>query len=240
MPANTETRTALLLLLLLLPAGCTEEIDSTDVRTSGVHAQFSATAEGDGKTRVHAQLRVGGASSNTFLDLRPGDRLVARMAGQSVQLSGTGGHTYTAILEGDAPAAELVIAFERTDADESAPASRVELPAAFTVSAPTVAQQVSRAQSLSVLWSPVNGAGQLRYSLSGDCVESQSGTTNDDGELVIAAGAIAPRTQALAQATCDVAVVLGRVQSGTVDPAFGEGGKFEATQRRQVAFSSTP
>ena len=55
--------------LLLLGLVACESVDSTAVTTAGVYADITAMADGSGSTRTTAILKVGGATSNTYLDL---------------------------------------------------------------------------------------------------------------------------------------------------------------------------
>src|SRR5512136_236062 len=67
---------------------CGEKVDSTDVRTTGIYAEMGALAEGNGQTMATVDLRVGGAGSNTHLNLKGNDELVASAAtGQSQKMS---------------------------------------------------------------------------------------------------------------------------------------------------------
>lgn len=53
---------------------CGKTIDSTDLRTSGISAEMSAVAEGNGQTVVTVDLREG-STGDTHVDLKGSDEL---------------------------------------------------------------------------------------------------------------------------------------------------------------------
>ena len=62
--------------------GCSQ-VDSDAVRTSGMYADMSIEADGSGGSLTRASLKVGGSSSNTFINLTDGDALVTRVGTSS-------------------------------------------------------------------------------------------------------------------------------------------------------------
>ena len=62
-------------LIASLGTAC-ESIESSDIRTSGIYANFEAKSNGEGTTLLTANLTVG-QNSNTYLDLVEGDILQA-------------------------------------------------------------------------------------------------------------------------------------------------------------------
>lgn len=250
---------------------CGEKVDSTDVRTHGVYAAMRASAEGNGQTTVTADLRVGGSGSNTHLDLKGSDELVAWAAtGQSQKMSKVKPdvlaeyYIYKASLAVEA--GDIVVAFNRGPEDTSAPNSHVTLPAPFTIAGLAPGQEVSRAVGVTLTWVPSPTGGNMRWERSG-CL-SGAATIPDAGSLtldpaslvlpIVDAGApsktpldASPLDSAALDAgagnsldagptSCAAQVCLERSGSGMVDPAFGEGGSFSATQRRCVAFNLVP
>lgn len=231
------------LFLLCVPLfGCSEDIDSDDVRTSGFYADFSALATGNGSTTVSARLKTGGENSNTFADLQAPDTLVASTDDEDVTMSrrGSGNRAaYEAVFDTDEAGTEFNIAFLRGDLDDDAPDSQVTLPDPFTPSFEDIdrGDEVERGTRVDVLWDN-DASGQMSWSVEGDCVWSESGTVDDDGSLSLADDDI--RVQSLNEGEdCEVTITLERRSKGTTDAAFG-GGKFEAVQRRTLTFVSTP
>ena len=223
-----------LLLATTGAAGCRQEVESTDVRTSGVYPDIDVRAEGSGSTRVQVKLRVGGPVSNTFLELVGKDRLTATAGGVTKELDNNG-LAYAATFPGDA-AGSIVVAFMRGDADVSAPNTTVNLPAPFTLT--LGAQELSRAAGdLAFTWSPASGTGDVDVSADGRCVGLHLETTPDDGSSSISGDQLHAQN---VDDACQVVLTLARTQSGEVDPAFTEGGRVHAHQIRSASFTSTP
>ena len=89
------------LALALAPAllvGC-EAVSSQDIRTGAIYADVVVESEGAGSADVHAVLRLGGATSNTFVDLEGGDRLTvatdAEGAASAVRCTSSPGAAYS-------------------------------------------------------------------------------------------------------------------------------------------------
>src|SRR6185503_5420053 len=140
----------------LLALGCKQqEVESTDVRTSGVYPEIEITATGSGSSRVEVRLKVGGPASNTFLDLQGSDTLKATFGGVTKTLDASA-RTYSATFPTDAEG-DFVIAFLRGPDDDSAPSTIVKLPAPFTLG--LGATEASRAsQDVAVTWDPPGSA----------------------------------------------------------------------------------
>jgi hypothetical protein len=225
------------LALVTLALGCEESVESTDVRTTGIYPEITVTANGSGSSQVRVRLKVGGSNSNTFLDLKGGDELQATVEGETKTLDETSDETYTASFAVDDEGTEFLVAFLREEADESAPASTVRLPAPFDLTLePSEASRASDDVELS--WDPP-GNGNLDFGMSGDCIQLESDDLPDDGSHTIAAGSIETFESEM-EDSCTVEVVLERKQRGDIDSAFTEGGRIEAIQVRSDSFTSTP
>jgi hypothetical protein len=106
----------------------------------------------------------------------------------------------------------------------------------------------SRAEEISIGWSPSDASDPMTWSASGDCIESAGGSiTGDPGSLVIGANTLRKKTPAdpndptmAIPDSCLVTLSVRRVRDGSVDPAFEEGGSFSATQLRSTQFTSAP
>ena len=223
---------------VLAVVGCKEKVDSQDIRTHGVYASFSAVANGSGTT-VSAQLKVGGSNSNTYLELTGQDKLTATVGTEKGNLVGSN-QTYRATFTTEEGGTSVKIAFLRGSADEDAPNSVATLPEPFTLEGIDTNQEVSRQEDIVISWDPVAN-DDLEWDLDGDCISLEFGNEMDDpGMLVLTAGSVEPRFSDDADKTCEVTFTLDRIRKGTVDANFGEGGKFEAIQRRRLKFLSTP
>lgn len=226
-----------LLLLPLTALACTETVESSDVRTSGVFPEFRAVADGSGSTRVSARLKVGGDDSNTYLELQDGDRIEVSAGGVTRTLSETDSHSYTATFDLDEPGTEFVFAFLRSEQDENAPRSAVTLPEPFSLQMTT--PEVSRATGqVGFSWDPP-ASGNLHWDVAGDCVWSDQGDTADDGSHNLATDDVRAPTSDAAE-TCPVQLTVQRGRAGSIDPAFTEGGETVAYQERVQSFTSTP
>jgi hypothetical protein len=236
MRTNAPDLVVSLVLTTCLAAGCRQQVESTDIRTSGVYPDIDVTADGSGSTRVQVRLKVGGAASNTFLDLTGEDRLQVTTGGVTKDMDGSG-VSYIATFPTEA-AGPFVIAFLRGPADTSAPTTTVILPAPFAVTVPV--REVSRAtDDLAFTWAPTSGTGDIDESIGGSCVDLILETIPDDGTATISRDQIHASAGGAGDA-CTVTVSLARSQSGQPDPAFTEGGSVTARQVRSTTFTSKP
>jgi hypothetical protein len=217
--------------------GCTETVESTDIRTSGIYPEITVQANGSGSSTVTVKLKVGGSDSNTFLELTGDDTLEATVGDETKTLDETGSYTYRASFNEDAEGTEFIIGFIRGDGDDSAPASTVVMPAPFDLT--LGATEASRADDdLEYTWDPA-GSGDMDWELEGDCIQRDDGSTPDDGSNRIAAGSI-ETFESDAEETCTVALNLVREQGGNIDDAFTEGGRIVARHVRGKSFTSAP
>lgn len=225
------------LALAFLALGCTEEVESTDIRTSGIYPEITVTARGNGSSTVEVRLKVGGRNSNTFLDLKGEDTLEATVGDVTRTLDETSGHTYRATFPVDDGGTRFEVAFWRGEEDDSAPLSEVTLPAPFELELET--REASRAtDDVAFTWEPPAG-GSVNWRIEGDCIFSEDGTTPDDGAAIIPREAFdAPSSDE--DETCTVQLELTRSRSGSIDPAFTEGGRIVARQVRRTTLTSTP
>jgi len=227
---------ASLLLVTSLAVGCRQQVESTDIRTSGIYPDVDVVADGSGSTHVKVRLKVGGPASNTFLDLVGDDHLQVTAGGVTKQMDGSG-VSYTATFPTEA-AGPFVIAFMRGAADTSAPSTTVNLPAPFALTLP--ARELSRAtDDLTFTWAPTSGTGDIDESIDGSCVDLILETIPDDGTATISRDQLHTRSGGSGD-SCTVTVSLARTQSGQPDPAFTEGGSVTASQLRSATFTSTP
>ena len=223
--------------LALAAVGCTETVESGDIRTSGIYPEITVEANGSGSSTVTVRLKVGGDDSNTFLELTGGDTLEATVDGDTKTLDETGSYTYRTSFPVDAEGTEFVVSFMRSEADESAPASVVTLPAPFDLE--LGATEASRADDdLEYTWDPP-GSGNVSWDIDGDCIQHDDGSTPDDGANTLAAGSI-ETFESDAEETCTVDLEVTRQNSGDIDAAFTEDGSIVARHVRTESFTSTP
>jgi hypothetical protein len=232
-------------LLLVCPValvGCTETVESTDVRTSGVYPEIEVVADGSGNSVVTVELKVGGDDSNTYLELKGGDRLQATAAGQTKTLTKSGSR-YRATFDADGAGTEFEIAFLRGAEDDDAPSSIAVLPDPFTLSVDAAEASRSLGGDVPFRWDPFSDEPddelEMYWYIEGPCILDEDGETPDDGEGLIASDSI-QTLMSNANQTCAVDLALSRRQEGELDRAFTEGGKIIATQRRNKTFISSP
>lgn len=223
---------------VLALSGCSEDVGSGAIRTQGMYANFSVVAEGEGSSEVVAVLRVGG-DNGTFVVLEDEDELIASADGDSKTMQGfNDGTKYRSTFDTDAGGTAFQIAFERGE-DDPAPDSEVTMPDGFSVSlADADGDAIQRGNEVAIEWDPA-GSGDIDWEVNGDCIWKEDGTTSDDGSFTIQGNDVEVKSLDEGE-TCEVTVTLERNNSGSVDAAFEEGGKFIATQRRTVRFDSTP
>ena len=220
-------------------SGCKETVDSQNIKTQGIAAIISATAETDAETRLIATLKVGGDESNTYVDLSSGDAIFAVTDDKRVEMQAQETGVYEAEFNTAAAETEFTVDLQRAD-DDDAPASRGTLPAPFTLT--IGASQVSRAADITVTWTPSGSNDDVRLELNGSCIFLETiDVPGDSGSHTIPANTLKP-TGSMDQPppTCDVNVSMTRSRSGTVDSAFDSESSFVLRQVRTGKFTSTP
>lgn len=223
-------------------AGCSEDVPSDDVATDAVYASIGVLATGDGTSSVSTYLKVGGANSNTYLDLTDYDALITYVNGTSKSMSQSG-NGYVTSFPYEAEDTPYRIAFVRTPppdgecAGDSAPNSTVLLPAPFAITAPAQDASVSRASPLSIQWSNSGGNDPMSFSVDAPCLQYYADDIeNDNGSFTIPANTLL--VIGSANTACTATVTIHRNRDGELDPNYGEGGVISATQRRAVQFTT--
>jgi hypothetical protein len=249
MKTNKWLMVSLLLGTAWAAMGC-QEIDSTNVRTAGVYAQFTVTAQSTTEAKVDATLWAGGALSNTYLALTGPDHLTVYVGSAAYPMQGYRSlyEYYSAIIPYPATDTELRVAFERGPDNVSAPGSSVIVPGLFAF-APLAKAQYSRANdALEIDWAPFDPTQLVSWFVDGACVQlfGEDGAV-DAGQVAIPAGTLQkppppgpdeehhPIPPDACTATADVI----KSRDGQVDPAFS-GGTFKASQDRSITFTSVP
>jgi hypothetical protein len=218
---------------------CTK-VESSSIKTAGMSAQFSITADGSGKSFAVAALFVDDNITDR-VDLSAGDVLSASAAGQTATLQRQNVLsilTYDGTLSVDAPGTVFTIAFTRAN-DTSAPNSTCTLPDAFTPVAPTGAK--SRASDdVVITYAPSGSSDSMAWKATGDCIAAQSiqAIAGDPGTFTIPKGTL--QSASMMAGTCNLAIQITRTRNGKLDPAYGHGGTITAIQSRSITFSSTP
>ncbi|MEO6777248.1 MAG: hypothetical protein ABI467_30245 [Kofleriaceae bacterium] len=223
--------------IFLALASCTP-VDSGAVTTAKLHADLQVLATGTGGSQVFAWLfshRDGDPPLNLeTIRLVDDDTLTATSNGSSVAMQEVDlgvEYRYDAAFAAAEADLRFDIALARTT-EPSAPASSVTLPAPFTPTGPATA---SRSAPLTLTWSG-GSSDPVSIHVTG-CASADLGPIADTGAATFAAGTVVADPVG---ATCDLAFEISRRRTGTIDPAFGQGGSIVAIQQRTLTITSTP
>lgn len=231
-----------LLSVPFLALGCTS-VDSDSVFTSGLYARVSATSDGGGSTVVRTTLFLENPSSLNYIELEGDDTLaaygpngVSKTMRQSQFLGMT---SYSATFETEDAGSEFIIEFNRT-IDDSAPDSRLTLPAPFDILTADGSAFSRATDDIVIDWDSVS-ADDLDYHLDGNCIESLSSSIEGDpGTLTIPAADLVKRQGDTVVDSCTVTVTITRSRAGTIDENYGYGGDGYARQIRTFTFTTDP
>jgi hypothetical protein len=223
--------------LLLLSACVTETVDSKNIKTAGMTALIQVNAPNDSASTVTATFKVGGASSNTYVNFSGGDTVFAEGADKRVQMDAQDTGKYTIDFNTAAKDTRFVVDLQR-DNDDDAPGSNGTLPEPFSFQVPNMA--TSRATDITITWGPSGSNDNVTIELSGSCIFSRSiDVPGDTGSHVISGGTLAS-IDPMKPETCDITVEMTRSRTGTVDPIFDNESTFKLTQTRTAKFTSSP
>jgi hypothetical protein len=226
-------------LWIALCAACGTE-SSGSLLTSGMSAEMSAQAGSDGRTTVTAELFAGQPIQLIFVDLAPGDQLVARNGAETQQMQKEQLLTiveYSATFDSAVVGDTFDVALVRS-IDSGAPDSSMSIPPAFDLD--PLPASASRASDLAISWSPTS-TEPMSWQLTGDCVETASGDVQggDVGIATIQAATLQP-VMGQGSASCSVTLAVSRLDPGSLDRGFGDGGAATGMQVRSATFTSTP
>jgi len=228
---------AALLIGLGLLSGCTETVDSTNIKTGGIAAIIEAKAESDKATTIIATLKVGGPSSNTYVDLSSSDGIFASQGEKKVEMQSQSSGVYEAEFATAAENTEFVVSLERKN-DTPAPNSRGSLPGPLALTLP--ATEASRAADFEITWDPSGSTDDVTIELDGTCIfHSFIEVAGDPGKHTIAANSLKP-TNTMMPENCDITVEITRSRKGETDAAYDSESSFVLKQVRTAKFTSTP
>lgn len=219
--------------------GCSKEVTSSaNIKTAGIAALIDVTAESDSLSTVYAELRVGGSSSNTYVDLADGDVLNAT----------DGTSTKEMLAEGDGYAAEFptaaldtrfAVTFERADGDNATENSGT-MPAPFKIGALPDTKPSRANDDFTITWDTVDTSSDMVAELNGTCIFSETvDVVGDEGMVLIPKGSL-DSTGGDMPKECEITVTLKRSRKGQADPAFDDESWFRLHQVRSASFVSAP
>jgi len=244
----TKCLLTILSCIAAMSSGCGNTA-SENVKSGGISAQIVVKADGSGKTNVNTILNVGASAFGTTLSLSKGDVLKATANGTTQVLSKStsilGDVSYETTFGFDATGTEFVVSLERSQ-DTSCPDSRVQLPAPFTITQPSIGQAFSRQANVTLSWTPpaaVTGSIDVRYTTH--CIATDGSTVSgpgsfsqpDTGSATFAAAKLLPSPDQPYDQTkpCSSEIEFTRTIGGKLDPNYGEGGRVTGSQNRKVS-----
>src|SRR5262245_33022060 len=117
----------------MLVLGCKESTSSQFIKTGGIAAFMSVTANNPDTSEVRVELDVGG-SNGTAVILDSGDKLTATANGETDDLASISSGVYEGTLK-TAQGVEFAISLDRTE-EEDALNNRATLPNPFSLTQP--------------------------------------------------------------------------------------------------------
>jgi hypothetical protein len=222
------------------------KVDSTALTLKDIGADMKVVGSAGDSNEVTVFLQEGAIDSSlTFLDLKGEDKLYASTGGVEKALSRSsifGVVGYSATFNGVGSNPTFTVRFDRGSA-AGAPLSSCTMPSPFEIASPAISTKFSRGtQDIEVSYSPAGTTDKLRYKLSGSCIKTIDRTidTADVGSFRIDRSLITLETGENTPSTCDVTLSVDRYSTGTLDAAFGKGGRIECYQRRERLLQTAP
>lgn len=216
--------------------GCTETLDSKNIKTAGISATIEATAPSASESTVEVTLLAGGDESNTYIDLSGGDRIFATIGGERKEMSSTSAGEYEVESTKGEGGTEFTISLERADGD-NAPSSVGTLPEPFDLTA--VSGTISRAADLEIVWSPAGDDG-MELELDGTCIFNEKIPVASNATSHTVAANSLKSTGGDMPTTCDLTVTVRRSRNGTADKALDAESSFLLQQVRTMKVTSSP
>lgn len=216
---------------------------STDIKTSGLYANISATGQGKGDTSVSTTLTVG-ALSTTFVEIAGDDALTATSGSDTRKMSKfslLGLVSYSATLTGDEEGKSVTVALTRASPDVSAPSSVVTLPAKFSLTIPAAGATFKRGtDAIAVGWDNSGKTEPMTVTLNGSCIESIDKSAPSDAGMLTIGSTELKASKDMETKSCDATINVKRTRTGKVGPAYGKGGSATGVQLRSVLVKVTP
>lgn len=238
-----------LLLLALATFGCAEKMDSTDVRTSGIRAEFEVISFlGDSNAKTQARAILYGGSD--VIRLRGDDYLEVHAGGETKRMDRDGGDDYLATFDIQAEDTEFVFSLQRGDDDTDAPDSHVTLPPPFTVLGMEnngVVQEengqvrVPRGVDVVLTWKEDDTDDDVNYGIGNgsDCLSARTGSAGKNNGSVTIPASIFRAKAGQEDSVCGATLYVELERKGERDAAF-KSGTVRAKQRYWINFVSTP
>ena len=222
---------------------CTD-VKSEEVTTAGMYLDYTVVTQGEGTgSEVNTLLRVGGATSTTYVDLSVGDQLAVSVGDEESVLNQVSlgvVHSYQQRFDADAEGSEFTLSFDRAD-QTGAPASIAILPTPFEITLPIVDESFSRsveAGELVIEWDS-SSDDRVNIAVHGDCFASYFALDEADMGNHSIPLSYFKDNEYDSVSTCSAEVSVERSRAGSVDREFG-GGSAQGVQRRTVTVQLEP
>jgi len=220
------------------------KVDSSSVRTQGMSAVYTITAQSNGTVEAAASLYQGETNSLINIEVKGSDKLnvsVGQTDKEMTKIELLNLVSYGATFNGEnSPGNEFTFKFARS-VDAGAPHSFCDLPAAFEITQPLMEPKFKRSMDdIVVAYSPASTTDRIRYSLSGSCIQEKEYPFEggDLGTFTIPRANLLIASDDKKAEACDVTIKVRRYRPGNLDTGFGKGGKIECIQERAVRFRS--
>lgn len=222
---------------------CTD-VKSEEVTTAGMYLDYTVVTQGEGTgSEVNTLLRVGGATSTTYVDLSVGDQLAVSVGDEESVLNQVSlgvVHSYQQRFDADAEGSEFTLSFDRAD-QTGAPASIAILPTPFEITLPIVDESFSRSVETGevvIEWDS-SSDDRVNIAVHGDCFASYFALDEADMGNHSIPLSYFKDNEYDSVSTCSAEVSVERSRAGSVDREFG-GGSAQGVQRRTVTVQLEP
>lgn len=244
-----KIHTVVLIALAFVINGCSD-IDSEDIKTSGIYASMRLTATGNNQTNVWVSLSTGSGIFDDDVDLSSGDYLTATANGITKTLDHS--YPYETNFDLDEGGTEFVVSLQRRDGVD-APDSIVSLPTKFSIHMPDASQVFNTGETITVAWSPFDNTKQIGVTYNVECFMAVTGmsnrfgrsyTINDLGIHTVPVNGVldtfGEQSQFDTSVPCATSITVERIASGSVDLNYGQGGVITAKQIRNIGIIINP
>lgn len=221
--------------------GCSKETtSSSNIKTGGIAALIDVDDLGGTKgATVKVELRVGGSSSNTYVSLDNGDKLIATAGDVTKEMTAAETGIYTAPFGVVEAGTEFTVTLDRPN-DTTAKNNSGTLPDPFEVDVPPTDDKSRKDDDLEVTWAPATTGDKMALEFDGDCIFPTTASAAATATSYVAKAGSISSTGGDKPEACQVSVSLSRTRSGEADSAFDPESYFRLHEIRTTSFSSNP
>jgi len=238
---NKSSLLAMSIITACTVSGCAEDIQSDNVKTSGIYAEIDIDGHPQSHTAsVLVTLQAGG-NDGSYLNMKgTEDQLQVIANGESKVMSQSGSNgfiNYHSSFKNIEGGTQFTVSFLRNGFQDAVD-SVVLLPAPIELnySIDSASTVQSRAEDFTITWDPASVSGELM--IEGKCIRTFKKTVAN-GSITIEANRLKHNTVSN-QKICEATIELRSENIGKLDPTFGEGGHIRASQTARIRFLSGP